>query len=163
VQNWPKHTMSILGPRRSFNLHIARRYHDIVDRRCSQYVTGFEKGQGDTLQQGRLEQNLYFATEDSKSYHPHGSRLLSFHAHENVVSRVVFCTATCTCQSLTASVDSKTAVNPSTSPTSPCEVALRISTLHPYACPTVKCHESCTCNRRQYCTPAFGRYNVTLL
>lgn len=36
-------------------------------------------GQGDTLQQGRL-QNLYFATENSKSHQPHGLRFEFFHA-----------------------------------------------------------------------------------
>jgi hypothetical protein len=89
--------MSRLGPRRSFNLHIARRYNDIVDRRYRRHRV---QEQGDTPRQGRLEQNLFFVMETSKLYQPHGSRLLSLHAQENVVSRVVFFTATCTCQSL---------------------------------------------------------------
>ena len=65
--------------------HITGRTSTIVhDRRYTRYVIRFHidskvRGQGDTLQQGRL-QNLYFATENSKSHQPHGLRFDSFHA-----------------------------------------------------------------------------------
>lgn len=152
--------MSRLGPRRSFNLHISRRYNDIVDRRYRRHRV---QGQGDMPRQGRLVR-IYILLRRFQSCTNHMGRGFSPSMHmktsRHELSSVL---RRAHARAFTASVNSKTAVSPSTSPTSPCEPALRISTLHPYACPTVKCHESCTCNRNLYPTPAFGRYNVTLL
>lgn len=127
------------GEHRRSSLHPLRHLFPHIDSKVG--------GQGDTLQQGR-PQNLFFATEDSKSYQPYGLRFDSFHARTTSCHEVSF--ALRRAHAKAYRLGQQQDRQPRNPPTYPCEPALRISTLHPNACPTVKCHESCTCNRKLY-------------
>jgi hypothetical protein len=135
VQNWPKHNILRFGIRRSFNLHIVSKAAHSHRRSSLRHLLpdpGYSKDRVIRLDKDNMVMHRFYIPlrRISKLHRPHGLQFDSFHAHQQrrVTSRLLYVPRRAHAK---ASVNNNTAIVPRSSPTYPCEAALRISTLHP--------------------------------